>query len=93
MHRRKITGAELKPNPSQHIGMLNAEKCVIYLRGIGVDIDDATADSWLDTQGVHRFLRSQKGSWRRGEAWSCGCGELEKQLPAAASPVGAGSPA
>ncbi len=77
MQRRKITGAELKPSASQHVGMMNAEKCVRYLRGIGVEIDDATADSWLDAQGVYRFLRSEKASWRRGEAWSCRCGEME----------------
>lgn len=76
MQRQKISGAELKPSASQHVGMLNAEKCVIYLRGIGVEIDDATADSWLDTQAAHRFLASGKAVWRRVELWSCRCGAM-----------------
>lgn len=76
MQRQKISGSDLKPSAFQHVGMLNAEKCVVYLRGIGVDVDDATAESWLDTQAVHRLLRSQKASWRRVERWFCRCGEM-----------------
>jgi hypothetical protein len=76
MQRRNIRGSELKPNASQHIGMLNAEKCVAYLRGVGVEIDDKTADSWLDAQATHRFLRSEKTVWRRVELWCCRCGEM-----------------
>jgi hypothetical protein len=58
-------------------GEFNAEKCIAYLRGIGVEIDDATGDSWLTTQAVHRFLRRMKRPalvfWR----WTCECGEME----------------
>ena len=76
MQRQKIRGADLAPNASQHVGMLNAEKCVIYLRGVGVEIDDATADAWLDTQAAHRFFQSERKPWRRVEEWSCRCGEM-----------------
>jgi hypothetical protein len=76
MQCRKIRGADLKPNASQHIGMLNAEKCVIYLRGIGVEIDDTTADSWLSTQGAYRFLKSERAAWRKVHEWSCQCGAM-----------------
>lgn len=77
MQRQKISGADLKPSTSQHVGMLNAEKCVKYLRGIGVEIDDATAESWLDIQATHRFLRSEKAWWRRVDHWSCRCGAMQ----------------
>lgn len=77
MQRRKIRGADLKPSPRQHVGMLNAEKCIIYLRGIGVEIDDSTADTWLDIQGTYRFLRSERTWWRRVDVWSCRCGEMQ----------------
>jgi hypothetical protein len=76
MQRRNIRGSDLKPNPSQYAGMINAEKCVIYLRGIGVEIDDTTADSWLDIQGTYRFLRSEKTAWRTVCEWSCRCGAM-----------------
>lgn len=76
MQRRKIRGVDLTPDTAQHVGMLNAEKCVKYLRGIGVEIDDATADAWLDTQAAYRFLKSERASWRRVEEWSCRCGEM-----------------
>ncbi len=75
--RRRISGAELTANATQHVGMLNAEKCVKYLRGIGVEIEDATAESWLDVQAAHRFLKSERSIWRRGEVWRCRCGEME----------------
>lgn len=77
MQRRAIHARDLKPDASQHVGMLNAEKCIIYLRGIGVEVDDATAAAWLDTQGAYRFLRSEKTLWRRVEGWHCQCGEME----------------
>lgn len=74
--RRAIRGIGLTPDASQHVGMLNAEKCVRYLRGIGVELDDATADAWLDTQAAHRFFKSERAIWRRVERWSCSCGEM-----------------
>lgn len=74
--RRKISGGELTPSASQHVGMLNAEKCVRYLRGIGVEVDDTTAESWLDAQAVHRFLASGRSTWRRVDRWSCRCGGM-----------------
>lgn len=77
MQRRNIRGRDLKPNPTQYAGTINAEKCVIYLRGIGVEIDDATADSWLDIQATHRFLRSEKTVWRQIDVWHCRCGAME----------------
>lgn len=76
-HRAPIRGADLKGNASQHVGALNAEKCIVYLRGIGAEIDDATAEGWLDTQATHRFLRSEKAIWRRVELWSCRCGDMQ----------------
>lgn len=80
MQRAKIRGADLKPNASQHVGMLNAEKCVIYLRGIGVEIDDATADAWLDTQAAHRFFKSERAAWRTVQEWTCRCGAMRGHL-------------
>lgn len=79
MQRRNIRGADLKPSASQYCRgrIINAEKCVIYLRGIGVEIDDATADSWLDIQGTHRFLRSERSYWRKVYRWSCRCGAMQ----------------
>lgn len=77
MQRRKIRGADLKANPTQYAGTINAEKCIVYLRGIGVEIEDATADSWLDIQATHRFLKSEKTTWRRVEYWTCRCGAMQ----------------
>lgn len=77
MQRRNIRGRDLKPNPTQYAGTINAEKCVIYLRGIGVEVDDATADSWLDIQATHRFLRSEKAIWRQINVHHCQCGAME----------------
>lgn len=76
MQRRKIRGADIKAEKYVH-GIFNAEKCVAYLRGIGVEIDDATADEWLDTQGVFRFIRSEGTPWRTGWAHHCMCGAKE----------------
>lgn len=76
MQRAKIAGSDLTPSTSQHVGMLNAEKCVRYLRGIGVEIDDATADAWLDTQATHRFLKSERAVWRQVQLWRCRCGAM-----------------
>lgn len=80
MQRSNIRGADLKPNATQYAGTINAEKCVIYLRGIGVEIDDAMADSWLDIQGTHRFLRSEKTSWRSVWEYRCRCGNMTGHL-------------
>lgn len=77
MQRRKVFGRDLTPSTSQNVGMLNAEKCVKYLRGIGVEIDDKTADSWLDVQATYRFLKSERSAWRRVQHWSCRCGAME----------------
>ena len=66
----------MKADAGQYVGMLNAEKCIKYLRGIGVEIDDATADSWLDIQGMHRFLKSEKAVWRQVTEWRCRCGAM-----------------
>lgn len=76
MQRAKTRGADLKPDPNQYNG-INAEKCVKYLRGIGVEIDDATADSWLDTQAVHRFMASEKRSDVSGQLYTCRCGAMQ----------------
>lgn len=77
MQRRKISGADIKADASGFVsGNLNAEKCIAYLRGIGVEIDDATAESWLDAQGVFRFLKSEETPWRTGWLHSCSCGEM-----------------
>lgn len=77
MQRSKVRGADLKPDPVQWSGTINAEKCIRYLRGIGVDIDDDTADMWLDAQGVHRFLQSEKRSVVSGQIFSCRCGAMQ----------------
>jgi len=42
-----------------------------------VEIDDATADSWLDIQGTHRFLKSERAVWRSVYVWHCRCGAME----------------
>lgn len=76
-HRPGIKASAIKPNPGQRRGMLNAEKCVAYLRGIGVEVDDATADGWLDAQAAYRFLKSERRVVRRVQAWFCSCGAME----------------
>jgi hypothetical protein len=76
MQRQKLRGEDIKPNASQHVGAINAEKCIAYLRAIGVEIDGPTADSWLDIQGTHRFLRSERTAWRNVQRWSCKCGAM-----------------
>lgn len=76
MQRSKIRGVDLTPDASQSVGMINAEKCVRYLRAIGVEIEDKTADSWLDTQATFRFLKSERAPWRSVQEWSCRCGEM-----------------
>lgn len=53
--------ADRKPH-----GAFNAEKCIQYLRWVGVEIDDKTAAGWIDAQSAHRFLASMKGCQRRG---------------------------
>lgn len=76
MQRQNISGADIKPCDWQ-IGGINAEKCIAYLRGIGVEIDDQTADSWLDVQGTHRFLQSEKRPQITIQRHTCGCGIME----------------
>jgi hypothetical protein len=76
MQRANIKGADLKPCARQTNG-INAEKCVRYLRGIGVEIDDATAESWLDTQAVHRMLAKMARENTIVNKWMCKCGEME----------------
>ena len=39
-------------------GAFNVAKCVEYLRSVGVEVPDATAQSWSDSESVHRFLKS-----------------------------------
>jgi len=46
----------IKPNKCQQVGAINVEKCIAYLRGVGVEIDDRTGDSWLDAQAAHRLI-------------------------------------
>jgi hypothetical protein len=77
MQRQNIRGCDLKPSARQYAGIINAEKCIIYLRGVGVEIDDATAESWLDIQATHRFLRSEKATWRRVNLCTCRCGAMQ----------------
>jgi hypothetical protein len=77
MQRSKVRGCDIKPDATQWRGTLNAEKCIAYLRGVGVEIDDATADGWLDTQGAHRFLRSERATWRSVYLYRCRCGAME----------------
>lgn len=52
-------------------GVFNAEKCIRYLRWIGVEIDDKTAAEWLDMQKLHRFLASMKRTAAQGWDWWC----------------------
>lgn len=72
-----IRAAEIVGSPVQYAGTINVEKCIKYLRGIGVDVDDATGDSWLTTQSVHRFLRRMKGPVLVFWVHHCSCGEME----------------
>jgi hypothetical protein len=73
----RVSASQIKANPAQYAGAINVEKCIAYLRGIGVEVDDPTADGWLDTQSVHRFLRRMKRPALRVERWTCKCGEME----------------
>lgn len=75
MQRAKIRGADIAPNPAQ-INRINAEKCIAYLRGIGIDISDEDADAWLDTQAVHRLLNGMKRARYQFRWTSCKCGCL-----------------
>lgn len=38
-------------------GTFNVDKCVGYLRSVGVEISDETALSWADSERVTRYLR------------------------------------
>jgi hypothetical protein len=60
--KKRLRAADIKGCPNQYVGQINAEKCIAYLRGIGVEVDDDTGDSWLDLQGLHRFFRSESSS-------------------------------
>lgn len=76
--RSAVRGKDIRPDGLPYSnGILNAEKCIAYLRGIGVEIDDATADAWLDMQGVARFLKSEKETKCEGQLWHCRCGAME----------------
>lgn len=76
MRRRATRGADIAPDSFRYYG-INAEKCIAYLRGIGAEIDDATADSWLDAQAAHRFLDKMKRPVHEFRLVTCACGELE----------------
>jgi hypothetical protein len=52
-------------------GIFNVAKCITYLRSIGVEIDDATAASWGDSEKSHRFLSSMKRTAAEGWDWWC----------------------
>jgi hypothetical protein len=58
-------------SPAKPHGVFNAEKCVRYLRLIGVDIPDNVAEQWLDAQAAHRFSRSMKAKAAEGWDWWC----------------------
>jgi hypothetical protein len=79
MQRSKVRGADIKPDPRQ-FNRINAEKCIAYLRGIGVQISDDTADEWLDTQGVHRLLSTMRRSNLSFYEMSCRCGALRYEF-------------
>lgn len=51
--------------------IINVEKCIDYLRGIGVEIDAETEARWNDAQNVHRWLRNEKRSKRSGYDMGC----------------------
>ena len=74
---RSVMASHIAGNPTQYAGVINAEKCIKYLRGIGVELDDATGDSWLDAQAVHRFLRRMKRPVLTFRRHFCRCGEME----------------
>lgn len=65
----KRGGMNLKPCKPH--GMFNAEKCIRYLRWVGVEVSDEMAQQWLDAQSAHRFLTSMKGAARRGADMWC----------------------
>lgn len=74
---KRVRAADIAPMRHVYAGIINAEKCIAYLRMIGVELDDATADGWLDSQAVHRFLKRMKGRALTVERWTCACGEME----------------
>lgn len=55
-------------------GLFNATKCAKYLRGIGVEITDEQAASWIDCEKADRFLRKMKRTARQGWDWWCNNG-------------------
>lgn len=57
-------------------GIFNVEKCVRYLRSIGVEVTPEMEQGWLDTQKTDRFLRSMKGVAAEGWDWTCKEGHI-----------------
>ena len=52
-------------------GTFNVEKCVRYLRSVGVEISAEMEASWMDAQKADRFLRSMKGVAAEGYVVRC----------------------
>ena len=55
-------------------GRFNAEKCVKYLRHIGVEVSEEQKQYWLDAQSVHRFIGSTRKPSRTGKRFGCNRG-------------------
>ena len=52
-------------------GAFNVEKCVAYLRSVGVEISDVQAQEWRDAERTERFCRSMKRTAREGADYWC----------------------
>lgn len=57
-------------------GIFNVKKCAAYLRGVGVEIDDATEAQWTDAQAAHRYLKKMGRMAREGWDWKCANGHF-----------------
>lgn len=53
-------------------GTFNVDKCVHYLRHVGVDVSKEQAQQWDDAERVHRYLRSLgRKMLRKGVSMRC----------------------
>ena len=55
---------------------LNVEKCIDYLRSVGVEVSDELAQSWRDTEQVDRLCEHMKKPGQTAYLWQCAKGHL-----------------
>lgn len=77
MAKTPLRAADIPVMRYRCASLINAEKCIAYLRKIGVEVDDKMGDGWLDTERVDRFLKRMKSPSLIVERWTCKCGEME----------------